>query len=121
MAQRLTWLKEAPFTYRFLLDKPTPSLVAENNLHQDIVFLNATFSGAEKGLGEKMLIWLKYAHKNFPDAKLLGKADDDVYVCDWTISHIQENYHPRLYYGYSHVYWYVFCEWTNCIGQIYIM
>ena len=114
MAQRLTWLKDAPFEYRFLLDYPTSSLLAESDLHQDILFLNATFTGIRKppsliakGIGEKMFIWLKYAHKHFPDAKIIGKADDDVYVCESTMGYLRETYHPRLYFGYSHVYGYV--------------
>ena len=34
-----------------------------------------------KGFGEKLLIWLRSAYTNFPNADLYGKADDDVYVC----------------------------------------
>ena len=104
MAQRKTWLTRVPFVeFRFLLDNPTAELLEEQNLHHDIVFLNATFTGAKSGLGEKLFNWYRYAVGMFPDIPLIAKADDDVYVCEEQMHQLlQRINHPRLYAGWSH-------------------
>jgi len=49
-----------------------------------------------KGFGEKLLIWLRYAYSNYPNADLYGKADDDVYVCPSMYDTLVENNEPRI-------------------------
>ena len=103
MTLRNTWLKGGRFIYRFLLDNESPQLLQEQKLHDDIVFLNATFHGAAKGFGEKMLFWLRYAYAHFPNAQLIAKLDDDVFVCEeQMLNKLTEVYDPRLYFGYFH-------------------
>lgn len=54
-------------------------------------------------LGEKLHIWFKYAVENFPKAKIIGKIDDDTFVC---AKHMYQTLklveHPYLYYGLFH-------------------
>ena len=103
MTLRNTWLKSGRFNYRFLLDKETPALQEEQKLHHDIVFLQSTFHGRAKGFGEKLLIWLRYAHKHFPNAKLIAKLDDDVFVCEEKMfDKLSEMCDERLYFGFFH-------------------
>ena len=103
MSQRRTWLSHPRFLHRFLLDRETPELLEEQKLHRDLVFLNATFSGAMKGFGEKLLLWLRYAHREFPHVPLIAKVDDDVYVCpDEMEEQLNKANHPRCYAGFHH-------------------
>ena len=104
MAQRETWLKGVPYAeHRFLLDNATPELLEEQKLHNDIVFLNATFTGARKGLGEKLFNWFRYAVAAFPHIPLIAKGDDDVFVCEGRMLEVLKRVnHPRCYAGWSH-------------------
>ena len=103
MTLRNTWLKGGRFIYRFLLDNESPQLLEEQKLHDDIIFLNATFRGAARGFGEKMLFWLRYAYQHFPNALLIAKLDDDVFVCEEKmLKKLINVYHPRLYFGIFH-------------------
>lgn len=54
VTQRDTWIKTMlylkdvlPFivTYKFLLDNPSSESIQENNLHNDIVYLNVSYNG----------------------------------------------------------------------------
>jgi len=96
MAIRQTWGKSTRLNYRFLLDNTTPTLIEEQKTYTDILFLNSTFSDKAKGFGEKLDLWLRYAYRNFPNALLISKVDDDVYICDdFFYKKLQEDYHPR--------------------------
>ena len=96
MAQRQTWLSSCRFSHLFLLDNETPKLAAEQELHGDLLFLNATFSGVANGYGEKLLTWFRYAHEHFPKTPLYGKVDDDVFICeDEFYDFLRKENHPR--------------------------
>lgn len=76
------------FTYKFLIDRPDRQTLIEDRIFNDIVFLNSSYSGKAVRLGEKLVIWFNYAAVNFPQASLIGKVDDDVWIC------------PKQLYGY---------------------
>ena len=103
-AMRRTWLSTGDFDYKFMFDNPTTNLTLEQNQYNDIIFLNTTFSGKAYKFGEKLLKWFKYARQHFPNAKVIVKSDDDVFLCPKqiiksmnTIPDIQ-----KIYYGYKH-------------------
>ena len=84
----------------FLLDGSTPELDEENRVNQDIVFLNSTIHGW-RGFAGKLHKWLRYAVKNFPNAVLIGRMDDDVFTCVPQIfDRLNKLKHELLYYGY---------------------
>ena len=106
-AQRKMFLPKAkaykPLTVKvfFLIDNSTPELEEEQRINQDIVFLNTTIHGWIKDFERKLYSWLKYAIVNFPDAILIGRMDDDVFVCAPQIfDRLNEVKHELLYYGY---------------------
>ena len=103
-AQRNTWLKNNnKLIHKFLLDKPTDKLIKENSQFHDIFFLNSSFTGNAHGFGEKLDIWFKYAHKNYPNIELIGKADDDVFLCNpQMFNRLEQISAKRLYYGFYH-------------------
>lgn len=82
-AQRTTWLTDPDnhIIHRFLFDAPTPDTLEEQAQHKDVYFLNSKYRGKANRFGEKLYLWLKYAHSAFPRAAYYGKVDDDTYVC----------------------------------------
>ncbi|XP_063401273.1 uncharacterized protein LOC134685241 [Mytilus trossulus] len=111
-ASRNTWIKnmikmnnDLPFriTYKFLLDEATKKTSEENNIHQDILFLNITDRGRAFKFGKKLYTWIKYIHQHFPDVLLGAKLDDDAYLCVPQIferlNYVKSNH---LYYGLKH-------------------
>ena len=86
----------------FLLDQPSPELDKEQNLHKDIVYLNVTEHGWNVNFAKKLYNWYKIAVEKFPDAMMIGRMDDDVFVCTPQIfDRLNEVKNPLLYYGYS--------------------
>ena len=73
-ASRQTFLSTNKFGYRFLLDRETPELLLEQETFGDLVFLNSSYTGYAIAFGEKLLLWLKYAKKHFPNYVLYGKT-----------------------------------------------
>ena len=67
--------------HKFLLDTRTAELEAEHEQHNDIHFLNSHYSGRAVRFGEKLYLWLKYAHATYPNASYFGRVDDDTYAC----------------------------------------
>ena len=65
VAQRKTFLSEKKFAHRFLFDRETTGLLAEN---ATVVFLNSSYSGRAVAFGEELLLWLKYAKSHFGKA-----------------------------------------------------
>ena len=125
-AQRKMFLPRAkaykPLTVKvfFLIDHSTPELEEEQRINQDIVFLNTTIHGWSKHFESKLHSWLKYAVVNFPDAILIGRMDDDVFVCAPQIfDRLNEVKHELLYYGYptgSKEY----CPTQECVDEMFL-
>ena len=65
----------------FLIDHPTPELERERKIHNDILYLNVSEHGWNNRFGKKLHTWYKYAVTVFPNATLIGRMDDDVFVC----------------------------------------
>ena len=113
-ATRNTWLKfdrenqnnpqNTYFSYKFLIDNPDKLTLLENDKFRDILFLNSTYSGKAIRLGEKLVIWYNYAVRNYPDYHLIGKADDDVFICTQKMYKFMESFtNPsNIYFGYMH-------------------
>ena len=86
----------------FLLDQPNPELHKEQRLHNDMVYLHTTEHGWNVNFGKKLYNWYKFAVAHFPDAMLIGRMDDDVFVCTPQIfDTLNEVKNPLLYYGYN--------------------
>ncbi|KAL3862580.1 hypothetical protein ACJMK2_008537 [Sinanodonta woodiana] len=108
-ALRQTWIpllkKDLPLTveYTFVLDNPTPATLSELRTKQDIVFLNSSYSGYAVRFGEKMYKWFRYVTEHYPDATLVAKMDDDVFLCvSKMLQRLSNLKHRRLYYGWQH-------------------
>lgn len=127
-ASRDTFLSKRKFGHRFLFDRETPALLREQEMFGDLVFLNTSYTGKEIAFGEKLLLWLKYAKKHFPNYTLygksylksylkldpdphppvsstaiLGKADDDVFICaEEFMVNLERVATRRLHYGWWH-------------------
>ena len=102
---RKTWLSEIhrkDIVVRFLLDKRTPALWEEHQRHKDLMFLDSKYSGRAVRFGEKLALWLKLAHATWPNAAWVGKADDDIYICESAIMLIQAKLTPTAYLGWMH-------------------
>ena len=80
----------------FLLDHPTPELDMEQNIHHDIVYLYTTEHGWNNNFAKKLYNWYRFA----VDALLIGRMDDDVFVCKPQIfDRLNEVKNRLLYYG----------------------
>lgn len=106
IAQRETWVKDSSkynVQTLFLFDNPTPELLAEQDEYQDVVFLNATYSGRAVRFGEKLFNWFKIAQDRYPNAAFVGKIDDDCVVCtDQMWPFVWNNLSPTDYIGWQH-------------------
>ena len=81
---RSTWLASDPrILARFVL-RGVQTLVAsinESDIYQDLVFVNAPAQMPRKtGPLLKLMRWLECAAVAWPQARLIGKADDDTYI-----------------------------------------
>lgn len=100
---RVTWAKNAPFAVVFLIDRPTPALTRESEANNDVVFLNAPYSGRAVRFGDKLIRWYQYASKLYPDVAWVGKCDDDVFIRTSELAkQIQKVWNPLLYFGWRH-------------------
>ena len=85
----------------FLLDEKTVGLEEEQKSNQDIVSLNTSFHGYAHRFAFKLHIWLRYVISNIPDVILIGRMDDDSFVCAPQMFHrLNEVKDELLYYGY---------------------
>ena len=106
--QRALFVKAAN-TYRrldikvfFLLDIPSPTLDKEQNIYNDIIYLNTTEHGWDNNFAKKSYNWYKFAVEQYPEALLIGRMDDDVFVCTPQIfDRLNEVMNPLLYYGWG--------------------
>ncbi|CAC5362047.1 unnamed protein product [Mytilus coruscus] len=102
----MLYLKDVlPFiiTYKFLLDNPSSESIQENNLHNDIVYLNVSYNGRAVKFGEKMYMWWSYIHKVYPYALMGARIDDDAFVCVPQIfQRLNSLKSGTLYYGWRH-------------------
>ena len=73
----------------------------------DILYLNSTFSGRANHFGEKLYRWFKLSRYMHPNARYIGKIDDDVIFC---LRHVYANIlqvdqgSGLIYYGWQHQY-----------------
>ena len=105
----------------FVLDEETPKLSAEQKQHQDIVFLNSTVHGYNRWFGVKLYIWLKYVMINFPNVSMLGRMDDDAFVCTPQIFDRLNNVkNDLLYYGYPTGSVGI-CPTQDCVDDMFII
>ena len=105
----------------FVLDIETPELLAEQEVHSDIVFLNSTVHGYNRWFGVKLYLWLKYVMKNFPNVSMLGRMDDDAFVCAPQIFDRLNNVkNDMLYYGYP-TGSYAICPTQDCVDDMFII
>ncbi|XP_072023850.1 uncharacterized protein [Amphiura filiformis] len=111
-ASRSTWLSTVsilqdtlPFRiiYKFLLDQPTNDTIVENDKYNDILFLNDTHQGRAVKFGYKLYVWYKYIYETYPEALLVAKLDDDVFLCvPQLLKRLNELKSTKLYYGLAH-------------------
>jgi hypothetical protein len=103
-AIRDTWLRNAPIfiDFVFLVDASTENIVREQTAYNDIYVLNSSFSGRAKGFGEKLYKWIAYALTAYPDAQLIGKMDDDVFMCPNRMGAYFKTHFREHYHGYLH-------------------
>lgn len=72
---------------------------------KDILYLNSSFSGRANRFGEKLYLWFKLSTYIHPNARYVGKLDDDVIFC---LPHIYTNILQAdrgsglVYYGWQH-------------------
>ena len=105
----------------FVLDEETPKISAEQKTHNDIVFLNSTVHGYNCWFGVKLYLWLKYVMKNFPNVSMLGRIDDDAFVCAPQIFDRLNNVKTDLlYYGYPTGSVAV-CPTQDCVDDMFII
>ena len=85
----------------FLLDNATPILEEERLIHNDIFYFNSTVHGWNKEFAKKLFSWYSFVARNFPDAILVGRMDDDVFSCvPQMFDRLYEIMDPFLYYGF---------------------
>ena len=126
-AQRKTFIPKAK-AYKllnikvfFLLDEKTTALEAEQKINQDIVFLNATHHGWEVNNAMKLHKWLQYVLLNIKNVILIGRMDDDAFVCaPQMFERLNEVKDKLLYYGYptgppSA------CPTTGCVDEMFLI
>ena len=83
---RATWLRRAPeagITARFVLHGlgARTDVLGEAAQHGDVTFLRApAVMSCKAGALRKLMLWLQCAVAAWPQAAMIGKADDDVWV-----------------------------------------
>ena len=104
----------------FVLDEETPDLSEEQRIHQDIVFLNSTVRGYNRWFGVKLYVWLKYVMTHFPNVSMLGRMDDDAFLCTPQIfDRLYTVKHDMLYYGYPTA-WSI-CPTQDCVDDMFLI
>ena len=104
----------------FVLDEETPVISAEQEVHNDIVFLNTTITGYNKYFGLKYYLWIKYVLRTFPNVSMIGRVDDDVFACTPQIFDRLFNVrHDMLYYGYT-TGGIKMCPTQDCVDEMFI-
>ena len=122
-AQRKTFIPKAK-AYKllniqvfFLLDEKTTELEAEAEINKDIVFLNTTSYRWQVNTAKRLHIWLKYVLLNIPNVILIGRMDDDAFVCaPQMFERLNEVKDKLLYYGYP-----TKCSDTECVDEMFIV
>ena len=100
----------------FVLDTATPALLAEQQVHNDIIFLNITELGWNRQFDLKLYLWFKYAVVHFPDLLLVGRMDDDLFLCmPQALDRLNSIKHKKLYYGYGEM-----CEGRECLDDVWL-
>ena len=85
----------------FIFDEQTPELRTEQDTNKDIVFLNTTIHGYGKSFALKYHTWLRYVIYNIPDVTLVGRMDDDAFICaPQMFDRLNKVNDKLLYYGY---------------------
>ena len=107
--QRQTWMQDSRNFYPdrtlyiyFLLDRPSRALLEEQELHGDLIFLNAPDSGWAVRFGRKLYLWYTVAYRLHPDASFVIKMDDDCVVCTnrmWP--YVWSHLSPTMYMGWQ--------------------
>ena len=108
---RKTWLnyQQKIFDHKFLIDvsfenfKSNEALIKENNIFNDLIPLNSSWSGSGVRYGEKIHNWFVFTNKYYPNHSLIGKCDDNIFICpENLIKNLAEtNLDPNLYYGWE--------------------
>ena len=107
--------------FSLFLDIETPELSAEQKVHNDIVFLNSTVHGYNQLFGVKLYLWLKFVMKTFPNVSMLGRMDDDAFVCTPQIFDRLNNVkNDMLYYGYP-TGSSIVCPTQDCVDDMFII
>lgn len=100
----------------FLLDHRTPELDREQEINKDIVFLNSSVHGWNKNFAKKLHIWLQFVVAKFPDAFLVGRMDDDVFVCTPQVfDRLNAVANELLYYGFP-----IGCPTKDCVDDMFL-
>ena len=88
MRQRETWIEDSRNLFPrqilyiyFLLDRPDPALLEEQEHHGDIIFLNTPEMGRAVRFGRKLYLWYSVAYRLHPNASFVIKMDDDCVIC----------------------------------------
>ena len=126
-AQRKTFISKAKaytllnIQVFFVLDEKTAELEAEQEINQDIVFLNTTVHGWGRKFALKLHMWLRYVITNIPNVVLIGRMDDDAFVCaPQMFQRLNEVKNKLLYYGYPtgtlHQ-----CPTQECVDDMYLI
>ena len=125
-AQRKTFISKAKAYKRldvrvfFVVDEATPDLSEEQRIHKDMVFLNSTVHGHNRGFGVKLYVWLKYVMTKFPNVSMLGRMDDDAFLCTPQIfDRLYGVKHNMLYYGYPTAL--SICPTRDCIDDMFMI
>ena len=83
-AIRSSWMRKsnaADITTRFVMRGLGSAAEDEARLHGDIVFVEALASANRKnGPLQSLVLWWQCAVETWPQASLIGKADDDIWV-----------------------------------------
>ena len=107
---------ELDIKFVFVLDNSTPALLEEQNANNDMVFLNITELGWNHLFTLKLYLWYKYAVQHFPDLLLVGRMDDDLFMCiPQALDRLNSIKHKNLYYGYGNV-----CKNFECLDDVYL-
>ena len=100
----------------FVLDSATPALMTEQKANNDMVFLNITEGGWNHLFTLKLYLWYKYAVHHYPDLLLVGRMDDDLFLCiPQALDRLASIKHKNLYYGYG-----VVCRNDECLDDVYL-
>ena len=120
LVKRAKLYQELDIKVFFVMDHPTSELIEEQNVNRDIVFLKTNIHGWNKHFALKIYWWIMYVLTRYPDVHVIGRMDDDVFVCTPQIFD-RLNYvkHDLLYYGYPTGSFDV-CPGQDCVDEMFI-